>query len=54
MSELRIDYGAGYRVYLVERSPREVLLLNGGVKHTQEQDILRTHEMARRIKKDDH
>jgi len=54
VTELRIDYGPGYRVYLVGRSPKEVLLLNGGVKRTQEQDILRAHEMARRIRKDDH
>ncbi|MCZ0939536.1 MAG: type II toxin-antitoxin system RelE/ParE family toxin [Caldilineaceae bacterium] len=53
VSELRIDYGPGYRVYLVERSLKEVLLLNGGVKRTQEQDILRAHEIARRIRKDD-
>ena len=53
VSELRIDYGPGYRVYLVERSPKEVLLLNGGVKRTQEQDILKAHEMARRIRKND-
>ena len=52
VSELRIDYGPGYRVYLLERCPTEVLLLNGGVKRTQEQDILRAHEMVRRIKKD--
>ena len=54
VSELRIDYGPGYRVYLVERSPKEVVLLNGGVKRTQEQDILRAHEMARRIRKSEH
>ena len=52
VSELRIDYGPGYRVYFVEPSPEEVLLLVGGEKRTQEQDIKKARKMARRIQED--
>jgi putative addiction module killer protein len=37
--ELRIDYGPGYRIYFVQIGPIIVLLLCGGDKSTQEQDI---------------
>jgi putative addiction module killer protein len=39
VSELRIDYGPGYRVYYVQRGTRYVLLLAGGDKSTQDRDI---------------
>lgn len=39
VSELRIDYGPGYRVYYVQRGTRYVLLLAGGDKGTQDRDI---------------
>ena len=39
VSELRIDYGPGYRVYYVQRGTRYVLLLAGGDKGTQGRDI---------------
>lgn len=52
VSELRIDYGPGYRVYFVQADPAEALLLIGGDKRTQEQDIKNAREMARRIKHD--
>ena len=39
VSEPRIDYGPGYRVYFVQTDPAEALLLIGGDKRTQEQDI---------------
>ena len=47
--ELRIDYGPGYRVYFVRRDQSLVLLLAGGVKSTQNPDIARAHELARRL-----
>ena len=47
--ELRIDYGPGYRVYFVRRDQSLVLLLAGGVKSTQNLDIARAHELARRL-----
>jgi putative addiction module killer protein len=37
--ELRIDHGPGYRVYLARRDDTLVLLLSGGDKRTQAQDI---------------
>jgi putative addiction module killer protein len=39
ISELRIDYGPGYRVYLQQRGPCLVVLLIGGDKRTQRTDI---------------
>ena len=38
--ELRIDYGPGYRVYFTQVGAMIVLLLCGGDKRTQDQDIL--------------
>ena len=40
VSELRIDYGPGYRVYFIERGKSLVVLLCGGDKRTQQKDIL--------------
>ncbi|HEX5605500.1 MAG TPA: type II toxin-antitoxin system RelE/ParE family toxin [Candidatus Binatia bacterium] len=48
VSELRIDYGPGYRVYFVQRGPMLIILLAGGDKRTQERDIKRALELARR------
>jgi len=39
LSEMRIDYGPGYRVYFMQRGPLVVLLLCGGDKSSQERDI---------------
>lgn len=39
ISELRIDYGPGYRVYFAKRGREVVLLLAGGDKTTQSADI---------------
>lgn len=39
LSELRIDYGPGYRVYFMRRGAVLVVLLCGGDKRTQQQDI---------------
>lgn len=39
ISELRIHYAKGYRVYLKEYKGRIVLLLNGGTKSSQQKDI---------------
>ena len=37
--EMRIDYGPGYRIYYVHRGAQIVILLCGGDKRTQQQDI---------------
>ncbi|MEX3628538.1 MAG: type II toxin-antitoxin system RelE/ParE family toxin [Burkholderia sp.] len=47
VSELRIDYGPGYRVYYTQRRGVCVLLLCGGDKRTQARDIARARELAR-------
>lgn len=49
VSELRIDYGPGYRVYLTQRGLEVVILLAGGDKRTQSKDIEAAIEMAKRL-----
>jgi putative addiction module killer protein len=39
VSEMRIDYGPGYRVYYVQTGQEIILLLTCGVKDTQDKDI---------------
>jgi putative addiction module killer protein len=46
VSELRIDHGAGYRVYFTRRGKAVVILLCGGDKGTQSKDIRKAHEIA--------
>jgi putative addiction module killer protein len=41
ISEMRIDYGPGYRVYFVQRGTAVVVLLAGGDKRTQDRDSQR-------------
>ena len=49
VSEMRVDYGPGYRVYFVQRGEVLVILLCGGDKRTQERDIARALAMAREL-----
>ena len=49
VSEMRIDYGPGYRIYSVQRGKTVVILLCGGDKRTQARDITRAIEMAQEI-----
>jgi putative addiction module killer protein len=49
VSEMRIDYGPGYRVYLTRRGNALVILLCGGDKRTQERDIARAQELAEEL-----
>ena len=49
VSELRIDYGPGYRVYFVQRGQTLVVLLAGADKRTQDRDIKTALELAREL-----
>jgi putative addiction module killer protein len=46
LSELRIDYGPGYRVYFVQRGVVLMILLCGGDKKSQQKDI----KLAKKLK----
>jgi len=46
VSEIRIDYGAGYRIYFTMRERQIVILLVGGDKRTQARDIRVAIELA--------
>jgi putative addiction module killer protein len=49
VSELRVDYGPGYRVYFTRRGRRIVLLLCGGDKSSQDRDIARAKTLAKEL-----
>jgi putative addiction module killer protein len=46
VSEMRIHFGPGYRVYLTRRGKQVVILLCGGDKGSQKRDIARALELA--------
>ena len=49
VSELRIDYGPGYRVYFKQRGHELIILLAGGDKSTQAKDIKAALRLARNL-----
>ena len=49
VSELRIDYGPGYRVYYKKQGQKVVILLAGGDKSTQPKDIKTALRLARNL-----
>ena len=49
VSEMRIDYGPGYRVYFVQRGELLIVLLTGSDKSTQDRDISTALELARNL-----
>jgi putative addiction module killer protein len=50
VSELRIDYGPGYRVYFQKTGNLLILLLIGGTKKTQAADIAKAKKLAKEAK----
>ena len=50
ISEIRVDYDPGYRIYLTQRSKAVVILLCGGDKRTQSKDIAAAKALARQLK----
>jgi putative addiction module killer protein len=49
ISEMRIDYGAGYRVYLKKHGSEVIILLAGGDKSSQTVDIKTAIRLARNL-----
>ena len=47
VSELKIDFGPGYRVYYMQRGEQLLLLLIGGDKSTQAKDIVKAQQLAK-------
>lgn len=47
--ELKVDFGPGYRVYYTERAGELIVLLVGGDKSTQKQDIEMARNLARHL-----
>ncbi len=49
VSELRIHYGPGYRIYLAKQGEAVVILLAGGDKSSQDKDIRLAKDLARNL-----
>ena len=49
VSELRIPYGPGYRLYITKQGETVIILLCGGDKSTQRRDIELAHKLAKEL-----
>jgi putative addiction module killer protein len=49
LSELRVHHGAGYRVYFIQRSEELIVLLCGGDKDSQDQNIADAKKIANEL-----
>ncbi len=50
IGEYRIDWGPGYRIYLAREGGRLIILLGGGTKKNQQNDIDRAMELYKEYK----
>jgi len=50
ISELKVDFGPGYRIYYTQRGSRLLLLLAGGDKSSQAKDIAAAVRLAKNLK----
>lgn len=52
VSEMRIDFGPGYRLYFTRRRSVVIVMLAGGDKSTQKRDIKRAQRIANELESD--
>ena len=52
-SEMRIDYGHGYRVYFKDTGREIIIILCGGDKSTQQENINKAKRLAREVEEED-
>lgn len=50
VSEMRVDVGPGYRLYVTRRGKVNVVMLTGGDKSSQKRDIKRAQRIARKLR----